>query len=235
MTQDYVFSKQTQKELTKLFTRTLNIEGAAPIKLNDGEAEELLRGLDHVIGYSYSPRACCTAGVWILVTIQERRGYTTLEERLRRDDYRKFITNKTEAEQVNRAVQAMINARTDRTTPIKSLSEQTCNELTKLFNRTQNLNIEGLAPIELSEDETSYLVAALEHVVAYNYVPRACHTALTLFALHIPGLRGEAVLVKHSDRDDYRKFITNKTEAEQVNRAAQAIAKVFFTQFMQEL
>ena len=110
MTHEHALSKQTKDELIKLFTRTLNIEGAAPItiKLNDGEAEELLRALDYVIGYSYSSRACCMALVWIFSRVAGAQEVGVLMYRLHCDDYRKFITNQAEAKQVSRAALAML-------------------------------------------------------------------------------------------------------------------------------
>ena len=110
MTQDYVFSKQTQKELTKLFTRTLNIEGAAPIKLSEDEARDLISVPNYIVATLFTPLACRYAQEWTVRRFQGVRGTVTLAQHLFRDDYRRFITNQDEAELVSHAVRAMIGS-----------------------------------------------------------------------------------------------------------------------------
>lgn len=110
MTQDYVFSKQTQKELTKLFTRTLTVNGLETIKLNKDEIKDLIFGLNQVITLHFDPQESFIVVNWLIYRFQGIKGTATLAQNLFRDNYRKSITNKTEAQLISQAIRAIIGA-----------------------------------------------------------------------------------------------------------------------------
>ena len=110
MTQNYIFSEQTQKELTKLFTRTLTLKESEPIKLSEDEARDLISVPNYIAANLFTPLACRYAQEWTIRRFQGVRGTVTLAQHLFRDDYGRFITNQAEAELVSRAVRAMIGS-----------------------------------------------------------------------------------------------------------------------------
>lgn len=101
------------------------------------------------------------------------------------------------------------------------LSEQTRKELTTLFTKTQTAS-------KLSEDDVINLVFSIDQTVSVDFNPRGVFVLCTFLYSSFHGIGGIATLCKH--HDDYRKSITNQTEAKQVCKAVLTIAKVFTAQ-----
>lgn len=105
MTQEHALSKQTKDELTKLFTKPLTINESETIKLNEDEAKALIFVLDRTVSnYDHPQIGLLLFGDLFRAVHPAARGAKTLAQHYLRDDYRKSITNKVEAQLVCQAL-----------------------------------------------------------------------------------------------------------------------------------
>lgn len=109
MTQEHALSKQTRDELTELFTKPVIWEGSEIIKLNKDDAKKLIFCINEVIANDFHPAAALTILFFLCGAIPELDGITTLVH-YNANDYRKCITNKTEAKQVCQVIHALVEA-----------------------------------------------------------------------------------------------------------------------------
>lgn len=123
MTQEHALSKQTKDELIKLFTKPVIWHGSEIRRISEDEAKKLVSHVDKIVTMDLNPMdgsifdyfSCKPLPLALRSLSPLQRTQCLLPSLtpmiLRSDDYyKKAITNKTEAEQVDRAVQVITNA-----------------------------------------------------------------------------------------------------------------------------
>ena len=123
MTQEHTLSKQTKDELIKLFTKPVIWRGSEIRRISEDEAKKLVSHVDKIVAMDLNPMDgsifdyffCKPLPLALRSLSPWQRTQCLLPSLapmiLRSDDYyKKAITNKAEAEQVDRAVQVITDA-----------------------------------------------------------------------------------------------------------------------------